>query len=192
MLTELEIETIARCYKDPGYFIETILEFELTDVQLELLYAQLHNQTTNCIDISFDGTMSGIGIIEQKADVTLWYLFWRFVFGTDTTIVVGVKKNAATNQRIRSLSAYFKFLSDKLPEYIQPKIGWWNIQKIRSNIGNNYLIFSSMDGHEFLRGLNVSIIYLEEFSLLPETTRISVLENVKVALQHKYSQLIVS
>ena len=158
--TEKQLFQLARCVKDPIYFMENFMMIqhpikgaqliELYPFQLDLVAAFHEHRFTVAL------TARQMG----KTTCAAGYLLWRAMFVPDTTILLTANKLVQALEIMERI----RYCYENLPDFIRAGITEYN----KGNIGfdNGSRIISRATSSDAGRGLSISLLYLDEFAFV--------------------------
>jgi len=158
--TQEEVLEYARCMKDPAYFAtqyckiisldEGLVPFELYPYQEKMFDAF----NTNRFNIVLACRQSG------KSISSVAYLLWYALFHTEKTIAVMANKGATAREMLGRIT----LMLENLPFFLQP--GCKALNKGSIEFSNNSRIVAAATSGSSIRGMSVSLLYLDEFAFV--------------------------
>ena len=158
--TNEEVLEYARCMKDPSYFATTyckiisldegLVPFELYPYQEKMFDAF----NTNRFNIVLACRQSG------KSISSVAYLLWYALFHTEKTIAVMANKGATAREMLGRIT----LMLENLPFFLQP--GCKALNKGSIEFSNNSRIAAAATSGSSIRGMSVSLLYLDEFAFV--------------------------
>jgi hypothetical protein len=158
--TAEQIREIARCAKDPLYFMENYMKiqhptkgrmaFEAYDYQKRLVHAYWKNTSV----IALLPRQSG------KTTTAAGYLLWYAMFNKDVTVLIAANKFRAANEIMDRV----KFAYEELPDWIRAGVAIYNVQDIKFDNGSR--IKATTTTPDSGRGMSISLLYLDEFAFV--------------------------
>ena len=158
--TNEEVLEYARCMKDPSYFATTyckiisldegLVPFELYPYQEKMFDAF----NTNRFNIVLACRQSG------KSISSVAYLLWYALFHTEKTIAVMANKGATAREMLGRIT----LMLENLPFFLQP--GCKALNKGSIEFSNNSRIVAAATSGSSIRGMSVSLLYLDEFAFV--------------------------
>ena len=158
--TNEEVLEYARCMKDPSYFATTyckiisldegLVSFELYPYQEKMFEAF----NTNRFNIVLACRQSG------KSISSVAYLLWYALFHTEKTIAVMANKGATAREMLGRIT----LMLENLPFFLQP--GCKALNKGSIEFSNNSRIVAAATSGSSIRGMSVSLLYLDEFAFV--------------------------
>ena len=158
--TNEEVLEYARCMKDPSYFATTyckiisldegLVPFELYPYQEKMFEAF----NTNRFNIVLACRQSG------KSISSVAYLLWYALFHTEKTIAVMANKGATAREMLGRIT----LMLENLPFFLQP--GCKALNKGSIEFSNNSRIVAAATSGSSIRGMSVSLLYLDEFAFV--------------------------
>ena len=158
--TPAQIREIARCAKDPLYFMENYMKiqhpvkgripFEAYDYQKKLI---------NCYWTS----TSVIALLPRQSGKTTTaagYLLWYAMFNNDVTVLIAANKFRAANEIMDRV----KFAYEELPDWLRAGVATYNVQDIKFDNGSR--IKATTTTPDSGRGMSISLLYLDEFAFV--------------------------
>jgi hypothetical protein len=155
-----EVLEYARCMKDPAYFAKTyckiisldegLVPFELYPYQEKMFNAF----NTNRFNIVLACRQSG------KSISSVAYLLWFAIFHTEKTIAVMANKGATAREMLGRIT----LMLENLPFFLQP--GCKALNKGSIEFSNNSRIVAAATSGSSIRGMSVSLLYLDEFAFV--------------------------
>ena len=158
--TNEEVLEYARCMKDPSYFATTyckiisldegLVPFELYPYQEKMFEAFDKNR----FNIVLACRQSG------KSISSVAYLLWYALFHTEKTVAVMANKGATAREMLGRIS----LMLENLPFFLQP--GCKALNKGSIEFSNNSRIVAAATSGSSIRGMSVSLLYLDEFAFV--------------------------
>ena len=158
--TAAQIREIARCAKDPLYFMERYMKiqhpvrgrmaFEAYDYQKRLVDAYWKNNSV----VAMLPRQSG------KTTTAAGYLLWYAMFNRDVTILIAANKFRAANEIMDRV----KFAYEELPDWIRAGVSTYNVQDVKFDNGSR--IKATTTTPDSGRGMSISLLYLDEFAFV--------------------------
>jgi len=159
-LTKAHIEEINYCFNHPIYTIrnyvkivsqdEGIINFKLYDYQANFIQTCYGNKRI----IAKFPRQSG------KTTTSAAFMLMYAMFNKDKTIaVVANKQNTAVEILDR-----IKLMYDLTPQFLKPGISVWN--KLSITFENGCKIMASATSSSSIRGMSISLLYLDEFAFI--------------------------
>ena len=158
--TNDEVLEYARCMKDPSYFATTyckiisldegLVPFELYPYQEKMFDAFNKNR----FNIVLACRQSG------KSISSVAYLLWYALFHTEKTIAVMANKGATAREMLGRIT----LMLENLPFFLQP--GCKALNKGSIEFSNNSRIVAAATSGSSIRGMSVSLLYLDEFAFV--------------------------
>ena len=158
--TSEEVLEYARCMKDPTHFATTyckiisldegLVPFELYPYQEKMFNAF----NANRFNIVLACRQSG------KSISSVAYLLWYALFHTEKTIAVMANKGATAREMLGRIT----LMLENLPFFLQP--GCKALNKGSIEFSNNSRIVAAATSGSSIRGMSVSLLYLDEFAFV--------------------------
>ena len=158
--TNEEVLEYARCMKDPSHFATTyckiisldegLVPFELYPYQEKMFSAF----DANRFNIVLACRQSG------KSISSVAYLLWYALFHTEKTVAVMANKGATAREMLGRIS----LMLENLPFFLQP--GCKALNKGSIEFSNNSRIVAAATSGSSIRGMSVSLLYLDEFAFV--------------------------
>ena len=158
--TSHQIREIARCAKDPLYFMENYMKiqhpvkgrmaFEAYDYQKKLVDAYWKNNSV----VALLPRQSG------KTTTAAGYLLWYAMFNKDVTVLIAANKFRAANEIMDRV----KFAYEELPNWLRAGVATYNVQDIKFDNGSR--IKATTTTPDSGRGMSISLLYLDEFAFV--------------------------
>ena len=158
--TNEEVLEYARCMKDPSYFATTyckiisldegLVPFKLYPYQEKMFEAFDKNR----FNIVLACRQSG------KSISSVAYLLWYALFHTEKTVAVMANKGATAREMLGRIS----LMLENLPFFLQP--GCKALNKGSIEFSNNSRIVAAATSGSSIRGMSVSLLYLDEFAFV--------------------------
>ena len=158
--TAHQIREIARCAKDPLYFMENYMKiqhptkgrmaFEAYEYQKRLVYSYWKNTSV----VALLPRQSG------KTTTAAGYLLWYAMFNDDVTVLIAANKFRAANEIMDRV----KFAYEELPDWLRAGVATYNVQDIKFDNGSR--IKATTTTPDSGRGMSISLLYLDEFAFV--------------------------
>lgn len=161
--TEEQVLEIAKCVKDPIYFIDNycyivtldhgIQPFKLYDCQ-KIKIKLIHD---NRKVILMEGRQQG------KTTSAAAYILWYTLFQDNKSVAVLANKSATA----REIMSRYQLMFEYLPPWMQQGIKTWNKGDIE--LENGSIVFTSATTAAGIRGKSVNLLYIDEAAIIPNT-----------------------
>ena len=158
--TPSEIQEYARCMNDPSYFAkkyckiisldEGLVDFDLYPYQ-EKMFAAFNS---NRFNIVLACRQSG------KSISSVAYLLWFAIFHSEKIVAVMANKGATAREMLGRVT----LMLENLPFFLQP--GCKALNKGSIEFSNNSRIVAAATSGSSIRGMSVSLLYLDEFAFV--------------------------
>ncbi len=158
--TKKDIEEIAKCAKDPKYFLTSYcyiqhptkgrMKFNLYEFQMGLVDTY-HN---NRYSIALISRQMG------KSTAAAGYLLWYAMFNPDQTILIAAHKYSGAQEIMQRI----RFAYETLPNFIRAGVTSYNKGSLEFDNGSR--IISQATTENTGRGLSISLAYLDEFAFV--------------------------
>ena len=158
--TEEDVAEYAKCMQNPSYFASTyckiinldkgLVPFELYPYQ-EKMFDQF---TANRFNIVLACRQSG------KSISSVAYLLWYAIFHPEKVIAVLANKGATSREMLGRIT----LMLENLPFFLQP--GCRALNKGSIEFSNNSRIIAAATSGSSIRGMSVSLLYLDEFAFV--------------------------
>lgn len=160
--TQEQIVELARCAKDPIYFIRNYIKikhpkrgkisFNLYDYQEELIRMYMGNR----FNIILSARQTG------KTETSCAFLLWYAIFHPDKTVLIASNKSTNAMELIGKI----RYAYEELPNWLKPGIDADNWNKHTCAFDNKSRIVSTTTSKDSGRGLAISLIYCDELAFV--------------------------
>jgi len=157
---KVTIKEYQKCMGDPIYFAKTyckvisldkgLVDFDLYPYQ-EDMFNHFHN---NRFSIVLACRQSG------KSISSVAYLLWYAIFNSEKVVAILANKGATA----REMLARVTLMLENLPYFLQP--GTKVLNKGSIEFSNNSKILASATSGSSIRGLSISLLFLDEFAFI--------------------------
>lgn len=157
-----QLRELARCAKDPIYFIKNYIKikhpkrgkinFNLYDYQEELVKMYMENR----FNIILSARQTG------KTETSCAFLLWYAIFHSDKTVLIASNKSSNAMELIGKI----RYAYEELPEWLKPGIDADNWNKHTCSFDNKSRIVSTTTSKDSGRGLSISLIYCDELAFV--------------------------
>ena len=161
--SEEQVLEIAKCVKDPIYFIDNycyivtldhgIQPFKLYDCQKKKIKLIHDNRKV----ILMEGRQQG------KTTSAAAYILWYTLFQDNKSVAVLANKSATA----REIMSRYQLMFEYLPPWMQQGIKTWNKGDIE--LENGSIVFTSATTAAGIRGKSVNLLYIDEAAIIPNT-----------------------
>ena len=161
--SEEQVLEIAKCVKDPIYFIDNycyivtldhgIQPFKLYDCQKTKIKLIHDNRKV----ILMEGRQQG------KTTSAAAYILWYTLFQDNKSVAVLANKSATA----REIMSRYQLMFEYLPPWMQQGIKTWNKGDIE--LENGSIVFTSATTAAGIRGKSVNLLYIDEAAIIPNT-----------------------
>ena len=162
--TQQEILEYQKCMMYPAYFARTyckiislndgLVPFELYDYQEEMF----NHFNNNRFSIVLACRQSG------KSISSVAYLLWYALFNSEKNIAILANKGATAREMLSRVT----LMLENLPFFLQP--GTKTLNKGSIEFGNNSKILAAATSGSSIRGLSISLLFLDEFAFIENAT----------------------
>lgn len=162
--TPEQVSEYIKCSNDSIYFCETYLKvinldrglvpFKLYPYQREMF----KNYNQGRFSITLACRQSG------KSASTCAYLLWYALFHSEKTVAILANKGATAREMLSRIA----LMLENLPFFLQP--GCKALNKGNIDFSNNSRIISAATSSSSIRGLSISLLYLDEFAFVDNAT----------------------
>jgi len=162
--SEDTVQEYMKCMQEPEYFAKTyckiisldegLVNFELYPYQDEM-FKHFNN---NRFSIVLACRQSG------KSISSVAYLLWFAVFHSEKTIAILANKGATAREMLSRIT----LMLENLPFFLQP--GTKALNKGSIEFSNNSRIIAAATSGSSIRGMSVSLLYLDEFAFVENAT----------------------
>jgi|TARA_R110001592_G_scaffold61672_4_gene188259 hypothetical protein len=162
--TQQEILEYQKCMMHPAYFARTyckiislndgLVPFELYDYQEEMF----NHFNDNRFSIVLACRQSG------KSISSVAYLLWYALFNSEKNIAILANKGATAREMLSRVT----LMLENLPFFLQP--GTKTLNKGSIEFGNNSKIVAAATSGSSIRGLSISLLFLDEFAFIENAT----------------------
>lgn len=157
-----QIRELAKCAKDPIYFIRNYIKikhpkrgkinFNLYDYQEELVRMYMGNR----FNIILSARQTG------KTETSCAFLLWYAIFHPDKTVLIASNKSTNAMELIGKI----RYAYEELPNWLKPGIDADNWNKHTCSFDNKSRIVSTTTSKDSGRGLSISLIYCDELAFV--------------------------
>jgi len=161
--SEEQVLEIAKCVKDPIYFIDNycyivtldhgIQPFKLYDCQKRKIKLIHDNRKV----ILMEGRQQG------KTTSAAAYILWYTLFQESKTVAVLANKASTA----REIMARYQLMFEYLPDWMQQGIKTWNKGDVE--LENGSIVFTAATTAAGIRGKSVNLLYIDEAAIIPNT-----------------------
>jgi len=158
------IQEYQKCMKDPAYFAGTYCK--VISLDKGLVPFNLYPYQEKMFK-SFDEHRFNIVLAcrqSGKSISSVAYLLWYALFHTEKTIAILANKGATA----REMLARVTLMLENLPFFLQP--GTKALNKGSIEFSNNSRILAAATSGSSIRGLSVSLLYLDEFAFVDKAS----------------------
>ena len=158
--TNQEVQEYSKCMKDPSYFARTyckiisldegLVPFELYPYQEKMF----DSFSTNRFNIVLACRQSG------KSISSVAYLLWFVLFQPEKIVAIMANKGATAREMLGRVT----LMLENLPFFLQP--GCKALNKGSIEFSNNSRIVAAATSGSSIRGMSVSLLYLDEFAFV--------------------------
>jgi len=176
--TKEQFEEFVRCASDPVYFITNYVRvqhptrgavpFKLYDYQEKMVRTYKDNRYTVVLSARQTG----------KSVTSAAYLLWFAIFNSDKKILIAANKNSNAMEMILRI----RFMYEEMPFWLKPgvKDDGWNKHEI--GFDNNSRIVSTATSDDSGRGMDISLLFLDEFAFVKPTIQDEFWTSIKPTL----------
>ncbi len=162
--TEEEIVEYQRCFDDPVYFTQTYVK--IVSLDEGLVPFSLYPYQNKMFGHFNDNRFSIVLACRQsgKSISVCAYLLWYVLFNPEKTVAILANKG----QVAREMLARVTLMLENIPFFLQP--GCKALNKGSLEFSNNSRIIASATSGSSIRGLSVSLLYLDEFAFVEKAS----------------------
>ena len=158
------IQEYQKCMKDPAYFAGTYCK--VINLDRGLVSFDLYPYQEKMFK-SFDEHRFNIVLAcrqSGKSISSVAYLLWYALFHTEKTIAILANKGATAREMLGRVT----LMLENLPFFLQP--GTKALNKGSIEFSNNSRILAAATSGSSIRGLSVSLLYLDEFAFVDKAS----------------------
>lgn len=154
------IQELAKCMKDPVYFIRKyihvqhptrgVVPFDMFDFQERYVRHLQENRWVMTLQPRQCG----------KTVTTAMYLLWYALFNSDVTVLIASKNQAHALE----IASRIRFAYEQLPSWIKAGLKYYNRHNVEFDNGSR--IISEATTEKTGRGLSISKLYLDELAFI--------------------------
>jgi hypothetical protein len=158
--TKEEITEYAKCMRDPAYFARTYLK--VIHLDKGLVPFDLYPYQERMFDHFNENRFSIVLACRQsgKSISSVAYLLWYALFHSEKTIAVLANKGSTAREMLGRLT----LMLENLPFFLQP--GCKALNKGSIEFSNNSRIIAAATSGSSIRGLSISLLFLDEFAFV--------------------------
>ena len=158
--SEETIQEYIKCMQDPAYFARTYCK--IISLDKGLVNFKLYPYQEKMFNHFNDNRFSIVLACRQsgKSISSVAYLLWYAVFHSEKTIAILANKGATA----REMLARITLMLENLPYFLQP--GTKALNKGSIEFSNNSRIIAAATSGSSIRGMSVSLLYLDEFAFV--------------------------
>ena len=158
--SEETIQEYIKCMQDPTYFARTYCK--IISLDKGLVNFKLYPYQDKMFNHFNDNRFSIVLACRQsgKSISSVAYLLWYAVFHSEKTIAILANKGATA----REMLARITLMLENLPYFLQP--GTKALNKGSIEFSNNSRIIAAATSGSSIRGMSVSLLYLDEFAFV--------------------------
>ena len=162
--TEEEIVEYQKCFDDPIYFTQTYVK--IVSLDEGLVPFSLYPYQNKMFGHFNDNRFSIVLACRQsgKSISVCAYLLWYVLFNPEKTVAILANKG----QVAREMLARVTLMLENIPFFLQP--GCKALNKGSLEFSNNSRIIASATSGSSIRGLSVSLLYLDEFAFVEKAS----------------------
>ena len=162
--TEEEIVEYQKCFDDPVYFTQTYVK--IVSLDEGLVPFSLYPYQNKMFGHFNDNRFSIVLACRQsgKSISVCAYLLWYVLFNPEKTVAILANKG----QVAREMLARVTLMLENIPFFLQP--GCKALNKGSLEFSNNSRIIASATSGSSIRGLSVSLLYLDEFAFVEKAS----------------------
>lgn len=149
-----------KCMEDPTYFARTYCK--IISLDEGLVNFNLYPYQKTMFDHFNDNRFSIVLACRQsgKSISSVAYLLWYALFNSEKNIAVLANKGATSREMLSRIT----LMLENLPFFLQP--GTKTLNKGSIEFSNNSKIIAAATSGSSIRGLSVSLLYLDEFAFV--------------------------
>ena len=149
-----------KCMQDPAYFARTYCK--IISLDEGLVNFNLYPYQKNMFDHFNDNRFSIVLACRQsgKSISSVAYLLWYALFNSEKNIAVLANKGATSREMLSRIT----LMLENLPFFLQP--GTKTLNKGSIEFSNNSKIIAAATSGSSIRGMSVSLLYLDEFAFV--------------------------
>ena len=158
--TQADVLEYKKCMDDPGYFAKKYCK--IISLDKGLVPFQLYPYQEKMFEAFNEHRFSVVLACRQsgKSISACAYLLWFALFHTEKTIAVLANKGATAREMLSRVT----LMLENIPFFLQP--GCKALNKGSIEFSNNSRILAAATSGSSIRGLSVSLLYLDEFAFV--------------------------
>lgn len=157
-LTPEQVHELAKCRRDPIYFIKTYVKIiSLDDGVIPFRMWPFQEEFVKTVDenrFTIAKMPRQVGKTQTSASYILWCMLFKKAY---TIAILGMKMEQAQEIMDRIQMSY-----ENLPFWLQNGVLTWNKRKVELENGSK--VFASATSGGAIRGKSVNLVYLDEFA----------------------------
>ena len=161
--TDEQAIEIAKCAKDPIYFISKYIKVIHPDRGLVLMelyeYQKRMIRTYHKNRFSIAKTSRQMG----KTTVAAAFFIWYILFNDEKSVAILANKQSTADEVL----ARIRLAYENLPKWLQQGVATWNKRTIE--LENKSKVFCAATSSTGIRGKTINILYLDEMAFIPNT-----------------------
>ena len=183
--TAHEISEYKKCMADPVYFAKNYCK--IIDIDKGLVPFLLYPYQEKMFKQFMQNRFSIVLACRQsgKSVSVAIYLLWYAIFHADKVVAILANKGATAREMITRITLAL----ENLPFFLQP--GCRQLNKGSISFSNNSRIIAAATSGNSIRGLSISLLYLDEFSFVNDAERFYT-STYPVISSGKQSQVIIT
>jgi hypothetical protein len=158
--TQEQLLEYSRCMKDPKYFARKYCK--IINLDEGLVNFELYPYQEEMFDHFNDNRFSVVLACRQsgKSISSVAYLLWFAIFQSEKTVAILANKGPTAREMLGRIT----LMLENLPFFLQP--GCKALNKGSIEFSNNSRIIASNTSSSSIRGMSVSLLYLDEFGFV--------------------------
>lgn len=167
-----QIEEIKKCIQDPIYFAKNYVK--IVHVDRGLINFEMWQFQEEMIS-SFANNRFCIGKLPRqcgKTQTAATFILWYILFNQEKTVAVLANKGSTA----REILSRVKLSFEGLPLWLQQGVVEWNKGSI--SLSNGCRVVAAASSSSAIRGMSISLLYLDEFAFLPPNQAMEFFESV--------------
>ena len=159
--TEQEVLEIAKCMKDPIYFIKNYIK--IVNIDEGLVPFDMYKFQEKMVDTFHNNRFSICKLPRQsgKSTTIIAYLLHQVIFNDNINVAILANKSTTA----RDLLGRLQLAYENLPTFLQQGVLNWNKGSLELENGSKLL--AAATSSSAIRGGSFNIIFLDEFAFIP-------------------------
>lgn len=159
--TAEQVQELIRCSKDMEYFIENYVK--IVNLDQGLIHFKMYQYQKEMVKTIDENRFTVIKTCRQagKTTTSAAIILWHVLFNDNYSVAILANKLSTAREILARVQRGYEYL----PKWLQQGVITWN--KTNIELENGSTIIAASTASSAIRGMSISLLYLDEFAFVP-------------------------